>query len=84
MSLIKKSDVKHYLSTRSAKPLPLGLTRRVAAANAERKPSGMRVNAPAISISPSYPISPEPVPNAQVGGPVGVPEGTERSGSPRW
>jgi hypothetical protein len=80
MSLIKKSDVKNHLSTRTrASVYPFGLARPDYAANAQSNSSSEKANAPDISISPSRPISPEPVPNAQVGGSVGVTNGEGKS-----
>jgi len=37
-----------------------------------------------ISISPDHPISPEAVPNAQVGGSIGIQENPAKSGKGSW
>jgi hypothetical protein len=47
-------------------------------------PPGTNLEVGDISISPSHPIAPEAVPNAQVGGSVGVPVEKETSGKFRW
>ncbi len=62
LSLIKKSDVKH-ISHPKCKTASIRTDPASCAASTERKPSGMRVNAPAISISPSFlPLSRYPTP----------------------
>ena len=82
MSLIKKSDVKTHLSTRSATSVfPFGLKKADTATAAENNTNGPKDD---ISISPSHPISPEAVPNAQIGGSVGVPEKPGKSGTRSW
>jgi hypothetical protein len=79
VSLIRKSDVKSHLATRNTSVYPFGLKKPDSAAE------GQKPGAPAdISISPSHPIAPEGVPNAQVGGSVGVPAGDENSGKGSW
>jgi hypothetical protein len=78
VSLIKKSDVKTHLSVAGTSVYPFGL---------KRKATSQEQDAPAaadISISPSHPIAPEAVPNAQVGGSVGVPTNNEKSGQGSW
>lgn len=81
MSLIRKSDVKNHLSTRSGATLiPFGLARPNAVADRELKVTYIKPGETDISISPSNPISPEALPNAQVGGSVGVPENATRPG----
>ena len=80
MSLIKKSDVKSHLSTRAGTSVyPFGLVRPDEAFNAQSNSSGKKATAPDFGISPSHAISPEPIPNAQVGGSVGVADGEGRS-----
>lgn len=77
MSLIRKSDVKNHLGTTDTSVYPFGLNRADTKAVADSNdPSGQAVAD--ISISPSHPIAPEAVPNAQVGGSVGVPENPGR------
>lgn len=80
MSLIKKSDVKNHFSKRSGNSVyPFGLKRPEKAANPEKQG-----NVVDISISPSHPISSEAVPNAQVGGSIGVPADEGRSNKTPW
>jgi hypothetical protein len=91
MSLIKKSDVKDHLFT-GAPVYPYGLTRpdpkTDPMADQAGTPPGTNLEVGdisiSISISPSHPIAPEAVPNAQVGGSVGVPVEKETSGKFRW
>jgi hypothetical protein len=87
MSLIKKSDMKNRLFA-GASVYPYGLTRPDSKtdpkADQAGTPPGTNVEVRDISISPSYPIAPEAVPNAQVGGSVGVPVEKEPSGKFRW
>jgi len=79
MSLIKKSDVNDHLSAKKTSVYPFGLKRT------ETKPAGENKEpAEVISISPSHPISPEAVPNAQVGGSIGVPQSADPSGKRSW
>jgi hypothetical protein len=82
MSLIKKSDLKSHLSSRSTSVFPFGLKR--SETKAENKEPGPQPEPTDISISPSHPISPEAVPNAQVGGSVGVPVNTGKPGNGSW
>jgi hypothetical protein len=84
MSLIKKADVKGHLSTASTSVYPFGLKRPEAKTDAESKDPGAQAEVADISISPSHPISPEGVPNAQVGGSVGVPVDAAKSGKGSW
>jgi hypothetical protein len=84
MSLIKKADVKSHLSTGSTSVYPFGLKRSDAKTAAEDDNPSAQAEVTDISISPSHPISPEAVPNAQVGGSVGVPVSPERSGKGSW
>jgi hypothetical protein len=84
MSLIKKADVKGHLSTASTSVYPFGLKRPEAKAAVESEEHGAQSEAIDISISPSHPISPEAVPNAQVGGSVGVPVNDGKSGKGSW
>lgn len=82
MSLIKKSDVKTHLSTRSATSVfPFGLKKTDTPTAAASNTNGSKDD---ISISPSHPISPEAVPNAQIGGSVGVPEKPGKPGTRSW
>jgi hypothetical protein len=83
MSLIKKADVKSHLSTASTSVFPFGL-KRSEEKSADGKNPGANTEAADISISPSHPIAPEAVPNAQVGGSVGVPANAEKSGKGSW
>jgi hypothetical protein len=87
MSLIKKSDVKNHLFTGTS-VFPYGLTRPDPKTDSEADlagtPPGTNVERADISISPSHPIAPEAVPNAQVGGSVGVPVEKDTSGKFRW
>lgn len=81
---LNKSDVKNHLSTKTGMSVyPFGLKRSDTAPSPEGTDSGAKVDTD-ISISPSHPISPEAVPNAQVGGSVGVPASGERSGKGSW
>lgn len=80
MSLIKKADVKSHLSTASTSVYPFGLKRPEAKTTAETNDPGAPAEVTDITISPSHPISHEAVPNAQVGGSVGVPRNAEESG----
>jgi hypothetical protein len=84
MSLLNKSDVKNHLSTKSGTSVyPFGLKRSDTAPAAEGADPGAKVDTD-MSISPSHPISPEAVPNTQVGGSVGVPTSAGRSGKGSW
>ena len=83
MSLIKKADVKSHLSTASTSVFPFGL-KRSEEKPADSKDPGANAEAADISISPSHPISPEAVPNAQVGGSVGIPVNAAKSGKGSW
>jgi hypothetical protein len=80
VSLIKKSDVKNHLSVTDTSVYPFGLKRSDGKTSADLKNPGTPAEAADISISPSYPISPEATPNAQVGGSVGIPSSTVKSG----
>jgi len=84
MSLIKKSDVKSHLSSTGTSVYPFGLKRPETKTTAEGKDPGAPAEAADISISPSHPISPEAIPNSQVGGSVGVPTSTVKSGNRSW
>lgn len=84
MSLIKKADVKSHLSTASTSVFPFGLKRSDTKTNAENKTPGSQAESKDISISPSHPIAPEAVPNAQIGGSVGVPANAEKSNRGSW
>jgi hypothetical protein len=67
MSLIKKSDVKNHLSTKSRTSVyPFGLKRSDTAPALEDNALAGKAGSD-ISISPSHPITPEAVPNAPVG-----------------
>jgi hypothetical protein len=82
MSLIKKSDVKGDLPTQTATSVfPFGLKRSDAQADSD--PNAVDTSED-ISISPSHPISPEAVPNAQVGGSIGIPADAAKSGKGSW
>jgi hypothetical protein len=84
MNLIRKADVKAHLSTGSTSVYPFGLKKSDAKAADGSKDSGAEAEPTDISISPSHPISPEAVPNAQVGGSIGVPASAENSGKGPW
>ncbi len=84
MSLIKKSDVKTHLSTADPSVYPFGLKRSDTKTAADGKEPGTQAEVIDISISPSHPIAPEAVPNAQVGGSVGVPVNAGKSGKGSW
>ncbi len=84
MSLIKKSDVKSHLSKTDTSVYPFGLKRSDTKTAAETGDPGAPAEVNDISISPSHPISPEAVPNAQVGGSIGVPVNAEKSGKGSW
>jgi hypothetical protein len=82
MTLIKKSDVKSHLFT-GASVYPFGLTRPGSTADAGSTTPGTNGDGADMSISPSQPIAPEGVPNAQVGGSIGVPTDAQTSGKSR-
>ncbi|MGC2297808.1 MAG: hypothetical protein WA476_03325 [Acidobacteriaceae bacterium] len=84
MSLIKKADVKSHLSTASTSVYPFGLKRPDTKSAPETNDKDAPAEAPDISISPSHPISPEAVPNAQVGGSVGTPANSGKPGKGSW
>ena len=84
MSLIKKFDVKKHLSKTDTSVYPFGLTRFDTPTAKEGIEPGAQAEVTDISISPSRPISPEAVPNAQVGGSVGAPADAGRSGGGSW
>ncbi len=84
MSLIRKSDVKNHLSVTDTSVYPFGLTRSDTPTAEKSSEPGAGAEVNDISISPSHPIAPETIPNAQVGGSVGVPADTERSGKGSW
>lgn len=81
MSLIKKSDVQDHLAAKRTSIYPFGLKRPDAKPAGEGKNPGAPAEVVDISVSPSHPINSEAVPNAQVGGSVGVPE---KSGKGSW
>lgn len=83
MSLIKKSDVKTHLSSTDTSVYPFGLKRSDVAVGADGSAAAAPAKEQGISISPSHSIAPEAVPNAQVGGSVGVPVSNE-TGDNRW
>lgn len=84
MSLMKKSDVKSHLSNAGTSVYPFGLRRSDAKPSAESNDSDAKAKENDISISPSQPISPEAVPNAQIGGSIGVPVNAGKSGRRSW
>lgn len=84
MSLIKKSDVKKHLSKTDTSVYPFGLTRSDAPTVKEGTEPDAQAEVIDISISSSRAISPEAVPNAQVGGWVGAPADAGRSGGGSW
>jgi hypothetical protein len=84
MSLIRKSDVKHHLSSTDTSVYPFGLKRSDTETTGDSKDTGTQAEVKDISISPSHPISPEAVPNAQVGGSVGMPVNAGKSDKGLW
>jgi hypothetical protein len=84
MSLIKKADVKSHLSTASTSVYPFGLKRSDTKTDAETNDPNTPAEVTDISISPSHPISPEAVPNAQVGGSIGMPANSGKPGKGSW
>jgi hypothetical protein len=84
MSLIRKSDVKNHLGVTDTSVYPFGLKRSDVEAGASSEEPGEDAPAAGISISPSHPIASEAVPNAQVGGSIGVQENTDKSGKGSW
>jgi hypothetical protein len=84
MSLIRKADVRNHLSATDTSVYPFGLTRSSASTAGESKEPGAQAEVTDMSISPSHPIAPEAVPNAQVGGSVGVPANAEKTGKGSW
>jgi hypothetical protein len=74
MSLANKSDVKKHLSVTDTSVYPFGLKR------SDGKTTGTPAEVADLSISPSHPISPEAIPNAQVGGSVGILASVAKSG----
>lgn len=83
MSLIKKPAVKNHLSATDTSVYPFGLKRSDTPTAEKSKEPGAQAEVIEISISPSHPIAPEAVPNAQVGGSVGVPADA-KSGKGSW
>ena len=71
MSLIKKSDVKTHLSSTDTSVYPFGLKRSDVVAGAD-------------SSEAAAPAKEQAVPNAQVGGSVGVPVSNETSDNRSW
>jgi hypothetical protein len=84
MSLIRKSDVKTHLSAADTSVYPFGLKRSDVGTDASSQEQGAQPDAKDISVSPSRPIAPEAVPNAQVGGSVGIPTKPAKSGTGSW
>ena len=84
MSLIKKSDVKTHLSSTGTSVYPFGLKKSDVKPDAKGETAGAPALETDISISASRPISPEAVPNAQVGGSIGVPANAENPGRGSW
>jgi hypothetical protein len=84
MSFVKKSDVKNHLSAKNTSVYPFGLKRSDTKTTADGKDPGAPAEAADISIRPSHPISPEAIPNAQVGGSVGIPASTVKFGKRSW
>lgn len=84
MSLIRKSDVKNHLSTRSGSTsLPASqLVPPDAAPDPASKGTGTKVDKTAISISPDPLITLEALPNRQGGDYVDIPASAGNSGSP--
>ncbi|MGA8528631.1 MAG: hypothetical protein WB622_02885 [Acidobacteriaceae bacterium] len=84
MSVISRSDVKTHLSAADTSVYPFGLKRSDVQTDADNHEQGAQAELIDISISPSRPIAPETGPNAQAGGSIGVPAGTEKSGKGSW
>ena len=80
MSLIKKSDVKNHLSTRtgSTTVFPFGKPQPKSAAGTSKVPGA---KADPVDIS-TNPLSPEGVRDAQAGSSIGVPANPEMPGEP--
>lgn len=73
MSLIRKSDVKNHLSTRTGTRPPFGSAPKAAPVASEAVPDSHETDLLEDSSRPLRLIDAEPVANAQVGGSVGVP-----------
>ena len=84
MSLIKKSDVKSHLSATGTSVYPFGLKSSNRKTDAETNDPAAQAEVTDISISPSHPIAPEAVPNAQVGGSIGVSQSVPKFGKDSW
>ncbi len=84
MNLVRKSDVSNDLSATDTSVYPFGLQRSDVETATETQQPRVHSEAIDISISPSHPIAPEAVPNAQVGGSVGIPRNAEKSGKGPW
>ena len=83
MSLIRTSDVKNHLGATDTSVYPFGLKRSDVETGTSREPDAHAPSAD-ISISPSHPIAPEAVSNAQVGGSIGVQGNADKSGKGSW
>ncbi|MGC2618765.1 MAG: hypothetical protein WA414_06950 [Acidobacteriaceae bacterium] len=82
MSLIRNSDVKNHLGPTDTSVYPFGLKRSDVETDASsQEPGAVPTD---ISISPSHPIAAEAVPNAQVGGSIGVQGNADKSGKGSW
>lgn len=84
MNLIRNSDARNDPSATGTSVYPFGLRRSDVGSGADNKEPGAQAEVIDISISPSHPIAPEAVPNAQVGGSVGIPGNAEKSGKGSW
>lgn len=84
MNLIRKSDARNDTSATETSVYPFGLQRSDVETGADGKEPGAKAEVIDISISPSHPIAPEAVPNAQIGGSVGVPGNAAKSGKGSW
>jgi hypothetical protein len=84
MSLTRKTDIKSHLSSTDTSVYPFGLKKSDVKAAAGVEDAGAPAKGTDISISPSHPIAPEAIPNAQVGGSVGIPANAENPGKGSW
>jgi hypothetical protein len=83
VSLIRKSDVKNHLSTRtgSTTVFPFGEPKPKSAASTSKFPDA---KADSLDIGSSRPLSPEAVPGTQSESSVGLPVNPERPGESQW
>lgn len=84
MSLIKKSDVKDHLSTRTGRTsiFPFAPTPSEAASAVASTERESVVSEPELRVSSDAAIAPEAVPNAGTGDSAGIPAKAGSAGSP--